>query len=82
MRLIWVTHDFVLCLQQDEIPDELLTFHEAVNHIQEMEEDIIDDHKSLIEVCLGFMYIEHYIGYECLKNNNSVKYTVCLSIKS
>lgn len=34
---------------QDEIPDELLTFHEAVNHIQEMEEDIIDDHKSLIE---------------------------------
>ncbi|XP_062581059.1 kinesin-like protein KIF2A [Saccostrea cucullata] len=34
---------------QDEIPDELLTFHEAVNHMQEMEEEIIDDHKALIE---------------------------------
>lgn len=46
-----------------------------------MEEDIIDDYKFFIEVCLGFMYIEYYIGYECLKNNSSVKYIVCLLIK-
>ena len=30
--------------------DDILTFHEAVNHMQDMEEEIIDDQKSLIEV--------------------------------
>ncbi|XP_063414864.1 kinesin-like protein KIF2A [Mytilus trossulus] len=34
---------------QEEVTDDMLTFHEAVNHMQELEEDIIDDHKTLIE---------------------------------
>lgn len=34
---------------QEEVTDDLLTFHEVVNHMQELEEDIIDDHKNLIE---------------------------------
>ncbi|KAL5020939.1 hypothetical protein ScPMuIL_000094 [Solemya velum] len=33
----------------EEVSDELLTFHEVVNHMQEMEEEIIDDHKALID---------------------------------
>ena len=42
----------IMCImfQQEEVSDDLLTFHEVVNHMQEMEEDIIDDHRSLIEV--------------------------------
>lgn len=34
---------------QDEVSDDLLTFHEAVNHMQDMEEEIIDDHKAVID---------------------------------
>ena len=30
--------------------DDLLTFHEAVNQMQELEEEIIDDQKALIDV--------------------------------
>lgn len=29
---------------------ELLTFHEVVNHMQEQEEEIIDSHRTLFEV--------------------------------
>ena len=39
-----------VCLQQDEVSDDLLTFHEAVNQMQELEEEIIDDQKALIDV--------------------------------
>ncbi|XP_060608584.1 kinesin-like protein KIF2A isoform X4 [Ruditapes philippinarum] len=34
---------------QDEVSEDLMTFHEKVNHMQELEEEIIDDQKSLIE---------------------------------
>ncbi|XP_052253397.1 kinesin-like protein KIF2A isoform X3 [Dreissena polymorpha] len=34
---------------QDEVSDEMMTFHEKVNHMQELEEEIIDDQKSLID---------------------------------
>ncbi|KAL3868187.1 hypothetical protein ACJMK2_041019 [Sinanodonta woodiana] len=40
---------FIKNKNQEEVTDELLTFHEVVNHMQEMEEEIIDDHKMLIE---------------------------------
>ena len=40
-----------MILQQDEVTDEMMTFHEKVNHMQELEEEIIDDQKSLIDVC-------------------------------
>ena len=29
---------------------ELLTFHEVVNHMQEDEEEVIDDHRVITEV--------------------------------
>ncbi|XP_064605768.1 kinesin-like protein KIF2A [Liolophura sinensis] len=34
---------------QEEVSDELLTFHEAVNHMQELEEQVVDSHRSLLE---------------------------------
>ncbi|KAL4236340.1 Kinesin-like protein kif2a [Mactra antiquata] len=34
---------------QDEVSEDLMTFHEKVNHMQELEEEIIDDQKSLID---------------------------------
>lgn len=34
---------------QDEVSDDLMTFHEKVNHMQELEEEIIDDQKALID---------------------------------
>ena len=30
--------------------EEVLEFHEVVNHMQEMEEEVIDDHRTMIEV--------------------------------
>lgn len=40
----------LLLFQQEEVSDELLTFHEAVNHMQELEEQVVDSHRSLLEV--------------------------------
>ncbi len=31
--------------------EELLTFHEVINHMQEQEEEVIEDHRALVEVC-------------------------------
>lgn len=39
-------------VQQDEVSDDLMTFHEKVNHMQELEEEIQDDQRVLIEVWL------------------------------
>jgi hypothetical protein len=36
--------------QEDEVTEELLNFHEAVNHMQEQEEELIDYHHQLAEV--------------------------------
>jgi kinesin family protein 2/24 len=32
-----------------ELPDDLFTFHEALSHLQEMEEEIVDLHKTVID---------------------------------
>ncbi|XP_045159293.2 kinesin-like protein KIF2A isoform X2 [Mercenaria mercenaria] len=34
---------------RDEVSEDMMTFHEKVNHMQELEEEIIDDQKSLID---------------------------------
>ncbi|KAK6188947.1 hypothetical protein SNE40_005018 [Patella caerulea] len=34
---------------QEEVSEELLSFHQAMNKMQEMEEEVIEDHKSLAE---------------------------------
>jgi hypothetical protein len=41
--------DYVV-LQFEELPEDLLEFHEAVNHMQEEEEAVIDGHHDLYEV--------------------------------
>ncbi|XP_014677251.1 PREDICTED: kinesin-like protein KIF2A [Priapulus caudatus] len=39
----------LLCTQnEEEVSAELYTFHEAVSHLQEMEEEVVDEHKNLI----------------------------------
>lgn len=40
----------MLYYQEDEVTDELITFHEAVNQMQLQEEELIDTHHQLIEV--------------------------------
>lgn len=35
-----------MCWQQEEVSEELLTFHQVMNKMQEMEEEVQDDHKS------------------------------------
>ncbi|XP_069127828.1 kinesin-like protein KIF2A isoform X1 [Argopecten irradians] len=40
----------MLKTSNEEVTDEMLTFHEVVNHMQEIEEEVIDDHKSIIEI--------------------------------
>lgn len=32
-----------------ELPDDLYTFHEAISHLQEMEEEVLDLHKTVID---------------------------------
>ena len=32
------------------MPDDLLEFHEAVNSLQQQEEDVIDEHRELVGV--------------------------------
>lgn len=39
-----------MCWQQEEVSEELLTFHQVMNKMQEMEEEVQDDHKSMVEV--------------------------------
>ncbi|KAK7508095.1 hypothetical protein BaRGS_00000334 [Batillaria attramentaria] len=34
---------------QEEVSEELLTFHQVMNKMQEMEEEVQDDHKTIIE---------------------------------
>ncbi|XP_064625718.1 kinesin-like protein KIF2A isoform X3 [Lineus longissimus] len=34
---------------EEEVTDEMLTFHEVVNQMQEMEEEILDEHKNMYE---------------------------------
>jgi len=36
--------------QVEELPDDLLEFHEAVNSLQQQEEDVIDEHRELVGV--------------------------------
>ncbi|XP_025108991.1 kinesin-like protein KIF2A isoform X2 [Pomacea canaliculata] len=35
---------------QEEVSEELLTFHQVMNKMQEMEEEVQDDHKSMVEI--------------------------------
>lgn len=34
------------------MPEDLYTFHEALSHLQEMEEEILDLHKNVIDVSI------------------------------
>ena len=49
MCLVLILYDD-LCYQQDEVSEDMMTFHEKVNHMQELEEQIQDDHRVLIDV--------------------------------
>jgi hypothetical protein len=46
----WLWIDHTIDVQEDEVTEELLNFHEAVNHMQEQEEELIDYHHQLAEV--------------------------------
>lgn len=36
-------------MQEGELSADLYTFHEAVSHLQEMEEDVLDSHKLVLD---------------------------------
>jgi hypothetical protein len=43
-------------MQEDEVTEELLTFHEAVKHMQDEEEALMDFHCQLTDVsCLSLV---------------------------
>lgn len=42
----------VVVVQEEEVSQEMLTFHEVINHMQEQEEEVIDAHREVIEVLL------------------------------
>lgn len=37
-------------MQAEEVTEELLTFHQALNKMQEMEEVLVDEYKAYLEV--------------------------------
>ena len=39
--------------QVEEVSEEMLTFHEVVNHMQEQEEEVIDGHRTLFEASVN-----------------------------
>ena len=49
--------------------EELLTFHEVINHMQEQEEQLIDDHRFLVEV------------RQCCHSNRVVVTTKCEALR-
>ncbi|KAK3091618.1 hypothetical protein FSP39_021247 [Pinctada imbricata] len=57
---------------QEEVSDDLLTFHEVVNHMQEMEEEIIDDHRTLIDSTQKWLMEDKKLA----KNTDEVDYDV------
>ena len=40
----------ILYSQAEEVTEELLTFHQAMNKMQEMEEVLVDEYKSYYDV--------------------------------
>ena len=41
---------YTAIIQVEELPDDLLEFHEAVNSLQQQEEDVVEEHRELIGV--------------------------------
>jgi len=39
-----------MMIQVEELTDDLLEFHEAVNSLQQQEEDVIEEHRELVGV--------------------------------
>lgn len=43
--------NFVLCFKEEEVSPQLFTFHEAVSQMVEMEEQVVEDHRAVFQVC-------------------------------
>ena len=52
VRTASVTRPPIVCVavQADEVSEELFTFHQMVNKMQEIEEEVQDEHKVIVEV--------------------------------
>ncbi|CAH8610194.1 unnamed protein product [Heterobilharzia americana] len=57
---------------QGEVPEEVFHFHEVIDHIERMEEEICDDHKAICD-SLSEWNKEHFALY---KISNQVEYDV------
>ncbi|CAH1772584.1 unnamed protein product [Owenia fusiformis] len=55
---------------EEEMADDLLNFHEVINHMQELEEELIDEHKNVTEQ-MGKFVIENK---KLLKMTDEVDY--------
>ena len=49
----------IFYLQEEEVSEDLWNFHQMVNQMQEQEEEVIDEHKTLIDV--GLKYCSAYL---------------------
>ncbi|XP_052827005.1 kinesin-like protein KIF2A isoform X1 [Octopus bimaculoides] len=45
----------LLKTSNDEVTDELLTFHEVINHMQDMEEELLDEQKNVFDHTQKFL---------------------------
>ena len=63
-------------IQEEEVTEELLTFHEAVYHMQEQEEELIDTHHQLTEVPTPPSFVE--LQSEFLHKPGRILAYICL----
>uniref|UniRef100_T1JBC4 Kinesin-like protein n=1 Tax=Strigamia maritima TaxID=126957 RepID=T1JBC4_STRMM len=59
-------------LNEGELSADLYTFHEAVSHLQEMEEDVLDIHKTVVEATVKWQEMDQSL----LHMTNDVDYDV------
>lgn len=69
-----------LALQEGELSADLYTFHEAVSHLQEMEEDVLDSHKLVLDQlpkwqqsCATLLAMTNEVDYDV--DGNAVDHT-------
>ncbi len=54
-QLVWAGmktwHWCWCCVQEEEVSPQLFTFHEMVSQLVEMEEQVLEDHRAVFQVC-------------------------------
>lgn len=54
-----MTHDDDMAVLRSDECEDLYTFHEAISHLQEMEDEVLDLHKSVVQATLKWLDMDN-----------------------